>query len=53
MLQKIARENPEVYNAMNTINKLYNGNGRAAFMDAAKKKGMTEQQIKDFLDAIK
>ena len=53
MLQKLARENPQIFNTMNTINKLYNGDCSAAFMDAARKKGMTDQQIKDFLEAIR
>ena len=53
MLQQLAKENPALFNTMNTINKLYNGDGKAAFMDAAHKKGMTDQQIQEFLNAIK
>ena len=53
MLQKIAKDNPQVIDTMNVINKMYNGDGRAAFMAAAKRKGMTDQQIEDFLKAIK
>lgn len=53
MLQQLAKENPQIFNTMNVINKLYNGDGRAAFMADAKQKGMTDQQIKEFLDAIR
>ena len=53
MLQQLAKENPQIFNVMNTINRVYNGDGRAAFMADAKRKGMTDQQIQEFLEAIK
>ena len=53
MLQQMALQNPQIANVMNLINTTYNGNGKEAFMAAAKAKGMNDQQIQDFLAALR
>jgi hypothetical protein len=44
--------NPQLQEAVNTINQTYNGDGKAAFYDAARAKGMSDQQIEEFIQAL-
>lgn len=44
--------NPQFKQAVDTINNQYGGDGKAAFYDAARAKGMNDQQIEEFLKAL-
>lgn len=52
MMNNMLMNNPQFKQAADTINNQYNGDGRAAFYDAARAKGMNDQQIEEFLKAL-
>lgn len=52
MLQQLAAQNPKISETMNFVNSAFNGNGEQAFMAAAKAKGMTDQQIQEYISAL-
>ncbi len=51
-LNQLAQQNPNIANAMNTVQQA-GGNGPQAFLNAARAKGMNDQQIVDFLKLAK
>lgn len=53
MLQQLANNNPQLMQTMNYVQSAFNGDGEKAFMSAAKAKGMTDEQIQQFLAALK
>ena len=53
MLQNLMLTNPQIKQAAEMISSQYNGDGQAAFYAAARAKGMSDQQIEEFLKAIK
>lgn len=53
LIEQLKATNPQFKQTMDMVQQLYNGNGEKAFMDAAHAKGMTDQQIKDFLDSLR
>lgn len=49
MLQQFVNNNPGARNAMDYINNSFNGNGEQALRSVAKAKGMTDQQIDEYI----
>lgn len=52
MMQTMLMSNPQLKQAADLVNNTYHGDGKAAFYDAARAKGMNDQQIEDFLKAL-
>lgn len=51
MFNSMLASNPKIKQAQDLINQ-YGGDGRAAFYAAARQKGMTDQQIAEFLNTL-
>lgn len=52
MMNSMLMNNPQFKQAADTISNQYGGDGKAAFYDAARAKGMNDQQIEEFLKAL-
>lgn len=52
MLAAMAKTNPSIQKAQETIAQ-YGGDGKAAFYALAKERGMTDQQIEQFLSTLR
>ena len=52
MWQNMLMQNPKLKEYNDLVSSAYKGNGKEAFYAAARLKGMTDQQIEEFLAAI-
>lgn len=53
MFSAMCAQNPTLKQVSDLINAQYNGNGEQAFYAVARQKGMNDQQINEFLQALK
>lgn len=52
MVSNLMQSNPQFRQAANLVNDIYKGDGRAAFYAEARAKGMSDQQIEEFIRAL-
>lgn len=53
LIEQLKSTNQQFKQTYDMVQSLYNGDGKKAFMTAAKAKGMTDDQINQFLAQLK
>ena len=53
LFNSMIMSNPQLKQASDLVNGTYNGDGKSAFYDAARAKGMTDEQIEQFISALR
>ena len=52
VFNSLLMSNPQLKQMNDLVKNSYNGDGQAAFYDAARAKGMNDEQIKEFLNTL-